>query len=47
MSALESLVATLLEEQDPRWKDEWERGYDAGRLAAGKDLQKVIESTRP
>jgi hypothetical protein len=47
MNAIERLAGELLEEQDPRWKDEWERGYDAGRLTAGRELKAAIESTGP
>lgn len=45
MNAIEHLADKLIEEQDQRWKDEWERGYDAGRLSAGQDLKKAIESS--
>lgn len=46
MNAVETLAAELSQEADPRWKDDWERGYDAGRSDAGSALQKALESDR-
>jgi len=43
MKAIENLANELCTEQDPDYKDEWERGYDAGRMAAGRELKKLLE----
>jgi len=40
---IEELADYLCTEQDPDYKDEWELGFDAGRMAAGRELQKLLE----
>jgi len=42
MKAIEKLANELCTEPDPDYKDEWERGYDAGRMSAGQELQKLL-----
>lgn len=36
------LASRLSTEPGPDYKDEWERGYDAGQMAAGRELLKII-----
>jgi len=47
MKSIENLANELCTEPDPDYKDEWERGYDAGRMAVGRELKKLLESGRP
>jgi major membrane immunogen (membrane-anchored lipoprotein) len=38
------LADQLVEEKDPDYKDEWERGHDAGMVAAGRALHRLLDS---
>jgi len=40
---IEELADRFSAEQDSNYKDEWERGFDAGRMSAGRELKKLLE----
>lgn len=42
---IHEFAARLAEEPDPDYKDEWERGYDAGQMAAGRELKKLLKES--
>lgn len=42
IEAIKALAKQLTIEPDPDWKDEWERGFDAGWMAAGRELLKAL-----
>ena len=46
-SRLRALADELAAEPDQDYKDEWERGFDAGQMAAGRELQKLLLSGEP
>jgi hypothetical protein len=39
---IERVIAALVEGQDPDYKDDWERGFDAGRMRAAKMLTVLL-----
>ena len=47
INQLRNLADRLAEEPDPDYKDEWERGYDAGQMAAGRELQALLNAGEP
>lgn len=42
LAQLQALAENLSTEQDPNYKEEWERGYDSGMMAAGRLLKDVL-----
>lgn len=40
---LRALAEELAAEPDQDYKDEWERGFDAGQMAAGKELTSLLK----
>ncbi|MGK3708670.1 hypothetical protein [Arthrobacter sp. IK3] len=44
LARLQELAATLTAEKDPDYKDNWERGHDAGMIAAGRLLQDILSA---
>lgn len=43
VEAVTKLARELAAPADPNYKDEWERGYDAGREAAGRELTQLLQ----
>jgi hypothetical protein len=43
LEAVPKLASDLTESADPDYKDEWEKGYDAGREAAGRELVELLQ----
>ena len=39
---IHQLTDRLTAERDPNYKDEWERGYDAGQMAVGYELKHLL-----
>jgi len=44
---LQEFADHLAEEPDQDYKDEWERGYDAGLMFAGRELRKLLAAGGP
>jgi hypothetical protein len=45
IEAIRRLADKLATEPDPNYKDEWEHGYDAGQVAAGRAIKKLLEAS--
>ena len=43
---IQAIVNEAATPPDSRWKDEWERGYDAGRLALARELLKIFKDVQ-
>lgn len=43
-AALRALESELNKAEDPDYKDDWERGHDAGTLAAGRRLTDLLDA---
>lgn len=43
MEAVAKLANELTAPADPDYKDDWEKGYDAGREAAGRELAGLLQ----
>ena len=43
IQAIHELADRLTIETDPDYKDDWERGYEAGLMAAGRRLKKLLD----
>jgi len=43
LEAVTKLANELTEPADPNYKDDWEKGYDAGREAAGRELVELLQ----
>ncbi|MHA7274799.1 hypothetical protein ACX80Z_15385 [Arthrobacter sp. TMT4-20] len=47
LDRLKLLADELTTEVDPRWKDDWEKGQDAGTMFAGEKLAKLFAELTP
>ena len=43
LNVIQALADELCAEKDPRYKDQWELGFDAGQNDAGSRLKKLLE----
>ena len=43
LSKIYALADELTAKPKPRYRDDWERGHDAGRLDAGRVLKALLE----
>ena len=43
LEEVRKLATELSTPADPNYQDEWEKGYDAGREAAGRELAELLQ----